>query len=132
MRARHLAEFIGTWQLEKEIRQADGAQAWFEGHASWDETGAYHEAGQLRLGDGTQIRAERRYVWKAPLRVCFDDGRFFHDVPPEGGLAHHHCAPDDYQVRYDFSAWPHWRAIWRVQGPRKDYKMVCRYGPIRQ
>ena len=36
----------------------------------------------------------------------------------------HLCAPDRYEVAYDFTAWPHWSATWTVEGPRKDYVMT--------
>lgn len=130
MTLRTLSDFTGQWQLEKEITQGDGAQARFQGTATWDGEGRYHETGLLRLETGAEMRAERRYLWRAPLAVYFEDGRFFHDVPPEGGEAYHHCAPDDYRVDYDFSDWPRWSARWRVTGPRKGYEMSCRYVPL--
>lgn len=127
---RVLSDFSGRWHLTKEIAHASGEAARFEGVAVWEETGAgfcCHEEGHLILNAGPPIRAERRYLWQAPLRVCFEDGRFFHDVPALGGAAHHHCAPDDYHVTYTFSDWPRWRAVWRVSGPRKAYRMTADY-----
>jgi hypothetical protein len=126
---RRLSDFLGQWRLEKDIRQADGGSARFEGTATWDADGLYQETGLLRLASGDQMRAERRYLWRAPLAVYFEDGRFFHEVPPEGGEAYHHCAPDDYRVHYDFSDWPRWIAVWQVAGPRKGYEMSCLYVP---
>ena len=130
MRDRCLSDFEGRWRLEKDIRQQHGGSASFEGEAVWDTGGRYSEQGQLTLEDGTRIRAERRYVWQVPLAVFFEDGRFFHDVPPCGGEAHHDCPPDQYRVAYDFGDWPRWQAVWRVTGPRKAYEMICRYSPL--
>ena len=127
---RCLDDFKGRWALSKTITHGDGTAARFEGHATWTpvETGlAYHENGQLLLPGAAPIRAERRYLWQEPLRVYFEDGRFFHDVPPNGGEALHHCAPDLYRVRYDFGDWPEWQATWHVTGPRKDYLMKMHF-----
>lgn len=127
---RCLADFAGAWRLEKHIRQDDGGEAWFEGQATWTPTGdglAYCEEGLLRMGQAAPVKAERRYLWTVPLRVSFADGRFFHDVPAYGGQALHDCPPDTYLVTYAFTKWPEWRALWRVTGPRKAYRMDCLY-----
>ena len=45
---------------------------------------AYHEAGDLRLGTGPVLRAERRYHWhfgEGRVTVRFEDGRAFHAFP---------------------------------------------------
>ena len=128
---RELGDFEGRWRLYKSItQQGGGAEARFEGMAVWSAVAAglaYHETGQLHLAGAAPIRAERRYLWCAPLRVCFEDGRFFHDVPAAGGSALHHCAPDLYRVRYNFDTWPDWTATWHVTGPRKDYRIEMRF-----
>lgn len=129
--SRSLSDFVGAWRLEKVIRQQDGMAGRFAGEAVWDAAGNYCEHGLLHFGDGPGFRAERRYIWRAPLAVYFEDGRFFHDVPPLGGTAHHDCAPDTYRVVYDFATWPNWRALWTVTGPRKSYEMICSYSPLR-
>lgn len=129
MTDRILQHFIGDWTLERRIHHDGGAQAGFQGHASWraQPGGAlYTERGSLEM-NGQAFDAERRYVWDDALRVFFDDGRFFHRVPPTGGTAAHWCDPDQYEVRYDFANWPDWEAVWRVRGPRKDYVMTTRY-----
>jgi hypothetical protein len=71
--------------------------------------------------------AERRYLWSADLSVWFEDGRFFHNVPPHGGPTAHWCDPDQYDGQYDFADWPAFRVTWRVRGPRKDYRMETLY-----
>lgn len=75
------------------------------------------------------MTASRVYLWKADLSVWFDDGRYFHTVPAQGGATDHWCDPDQYDVRYDFAEWPDFRVTWRVEGPRKSYTMVSDYTP---
>ncbi|WP_375257916.1 DUF6314 family protein [Citreimonas sp.] len=127
---RGLADFIGAWRLEREIRHADGSVARFSGRAEWRPEGdgaRCVETGTLTLPDGTAVQAGRNYLWDADLNVQFGDGRFFHAVPPAGGAAAHDCPPDRYEATYDFADWPRWRCTWRVRGPRKDYVMLGTY-----
>ena len=119
-----LTDFMGCWRVERAIRHADGTEAQFQGTATWtpDGTGAlYVENGRLSMAGGASFHAERRYVWDHDLKVYFEDGRFFHSVPIKGEQATHDCAPDTYRVDYDFDAWPTFRVVWHVTGPRKDY-----------
>ena len=127
---RQLSDFEGHWALRKEICHAKGKPAQFAGQAVWTPEGdglAYVETGKLTMADGAAFTAQRRYLWTPPLTVHFDDGRFFHQVPPGGGAALHDCPPDTYRVTYDFKDWPRWSALWQVTGPRKDYVMRCDY-----
>ncbi|WP_230794485.1 DUF6314 family protein [Salipiger marinus] len=124
-----LEVFLGEWRLDRDIRHGDGSSARFEGRAVWRRDGAgavCEEAGELILPQG-RFRAERRYLWGEDLVVRFEDGRYFHQVPPEGGHAAHWCDPDQYDVWYEFALWPVWTARWRVGGPRKEYEMLSRY-----
>ena len=73
------------------------------------------------------MAAKQTYLWDRGLAVSFADGRPFHVVPPAGGPVAHDCAPDRYEGAYDFSAWPRWRVIWDVTGPRKSYSMSTLY-----
>ncbi|MDU8913621.1 DUF6314 family protein [Aestuariicoccus sp. MJ-SS9] len=132
------AEFAGAWTLSRRIEDhRAGATARFEGTARLDpvEAGlAYSEEGQLQMPGQPPIRAERRYLWVkngAQVSVFFDDGRPFHSFIPGDDTpgAAHWCDPDQYDVAYDFSAWPHWTARWRVHGPRKDYTLTSHYAP---
>lgn len=128
--ARRLAEFEGLWQLERRVTDGSGRQARLSGEARWTREGealAYHEAGLLTMQDGPPIRAERRLTWRAGLQVFFEDGRFFHAVPPLGGRVSHWCDPDSYEGNYDFDAWPDFEVSWVVNGPRKDYHMHTIY-----
>ncbi len=131
---RSIADFEGIWTLEKEIEDRLGAPASFRGTAEVRRDASawrYEERGDMQLGSGETLAAERVYLWAEAadgIAVAFADGRPFHVMPFAGGAATHDCPPDLYQVRYDFSPWPDWTAIWVVRGPRKDYRMSARYG----
>ncbi len=127
---RCLRDFKGIWDLQRQIEHRDGTRARFEGQALWkaDDDGlCQQETGALRIGENPPIKAMRRYLWRPDLSVHFDDGRFFHKVPPLGGKAGHWCAPDQYDGSYDFSRWPDFEVTWQVTGPRKSYRMHSRY-----
>nr|WP_216366835.1 DUF6314 family protein [Halovulum dunhuangense] len=130
-------DFAGDWRLSRRIddRRA-GTAATFEGRAVFAPDGdglAYVETGTLHLPGQPPLEGSRRYQWRPGIHVHFEDGRFFHAIPPQDlrPEASHDCAPDLYHVSYDFSDWPVWRAEWRVQGPRKDYTLVSDYTPER-
>ncbi|PZQ51312.1 MAG: trigger factor [Rhodovulum sulfidophilum] len=131
-----LAAFEGLWTLTRRIEDVRaGATGHFEGRARFTAVPgglAYLEEGELVLGAARPMRASRRYFWREmgpEVEVDFSDGRFFHAFPvgAERPAATHYCAPDQYSVRYDFAAWPDWRAEWRAVGPRKDYAMISDY-----
>ncbi len=131
-----LEAFAGLWRITRRIedRLAGGegrltGTARFEPDPGGDGLVAIEE-GTLVLGGAPPMAATRRYLWReevpGAITVRFADGRFFHSFAPGAAApeARHDCAPDLYRVRYDFSAWPDWRAEWRVTGPRKDYTMT--------
>jgi len=131
-----LADFAGTWTIRREIRDfRAGSTLRFDGVAKFaGETAAlvYVETGRVHLPDGHVLAASRRYLWRAVaagIAVQFENGRPFHSFSLAGSraTATHHCDPDTYDVAYDFSQWPLWRATWRVSGPRKHYEMVSDY-----
>ncbi|WP_299963247.1 DUF6314 family protein [uncultured Roseobacter sp.] len=127
---RVLGDFSGDWLLTKSITHGDGTVAAFRGTARWRPTpeGAeYEETGWLKVGSGTALSARQTYRWTRALEIFFSDGRFFHRVPPGGGLARHLCDPDYYEATYDFTDWPGFSVVWRVTGPAKDYRMQCLY-----
>lgn len=131
-----LSDFEGVWTLTRRIEdRLAGAEAALDGQASFSPAGdglRYEEQGVLRHGDQPPLDARRSYFWReveGRIEVLFDDGRPFHQIAADKLMPDdlHHCAPDMYHVSYDFSKWPKWRAIWRVQGPRKDYRSVSDY-----
>ena len=128
-KARCLGDFAGLWRLDRWIDDDNGPPGRLTGWSRWApcDGGMWQvESGALEIG-GQSFRAERRYLWRDDLSVCFEDGRFFHKVPPLGGQTDHWCAPDRYEVRYDFLGWPDFQTTWSVRGPRKAYRMVSHY-----
>ena len=128
--ARRLEYFEGAWAFERRITHADGQEALVSGRAVWTRDGdglVCEETGEMRIAGAAPMQVARRYRWAEGLRVHFEDGRFFHAVPPEGGEASHWCDPDQYDGSYDFSRWPAFSVTWAVRGPRKDYRMVTTY-----
>lgn len=129
---RVLADFTGSWCVERTILHADGTEARFDGQSRWTPEGTalrYREEGALHLAGHAPIASSREDVWRADLTVWFADGRFFHAVPPLGGAVLHDCPPDLYRGWYDFAAWPRFTTRWQVNGPRKDYVMSTVYTP---
>ena len=130
-------DFAGRWRLDRAVTGTPGP-ARFCGLAEIVPDGAgavYREAGVLTLAGRQDFRAERAYLWRpapAGIAVLFDDGRPFHEIRLRARSAveaEHRCAADLYRVSYDFAAWPVWRAVWQVMGPRKDYRMVSVWQP---
>jgi len=101
----------------------------------------YREQGNLRLLNGTELQAEREYIFSksdAGFEVFFKEipPRLFHKVSLStraGGLsgdAAHLCSLDDYRSTYTFL--PDGKFVIRhvVSGPRKDYTMITTYSRI--
>lgn len=129
-----LADFEGSWQLCRQITDhRAGVTGRLQGDALFvpGQGGlVLTETGLLHYGDGAPLKAERRYIWREEaggIAVTFEDGRPFHWVSSDAPETHHECPPDLYHVRYEFSAWPEWSAVWQVCGPRKDYVMESHY-----
>ncbi|MGJ8622196.1 MAG: DUF6314 family protein [Yoonia sp.] len=135
-----IADFQGEWSIKRQIvDHLAGQDGTLVGQAVLTQTDPdqldYAEAGTLTLATGAQMTAVRRYLWtfgRDCVAVCFDDGRPFHSFVPDGHAAgtDHPCGADFYQVRYDFTRWPAWSAVWTVTGPRKDYVMTTHYARI--
>ena len=130
-------DFAGAWALDREIEDhLTKRPGRFTGTAwlSASETGLrYDESGHLSFARQPPLLATRAYLWNwqtdDTVAVRFDDGRPFHGFRPAGrseGIEHL-CGADRYEVTYDFTAWPAWTAVWRVQGPRKDYTMTSHW-----
>ena len=130
-------DFVGQWTLQRGIRdQLHGQHGTLAGQAVFTQTGAkqltYDETGTLVLESGAQLEATRQYKWRfAPdlVTVSFWDGGLFHQFVPSDHAAgtDHPCGDDFYTVRYNFTRWPEWTAVWTVTGPRKDYVSTSTY-----
>ena len=133
---RQLGDLARDWQLTRAISDhlAD-KEGQFTGTARFTpEPGglAYRETGTLIYGGQPPLTATRQYHWRAEgdqIVVLFADRTAFHSFCPNAPTARHFCAPDHYDVAYDFAEWPNWTARWQVRGPRKDYVSITRYRP---
>ena len=129
-RRRKLEDFEGSWILRRRIIGRDGPAGIFNGGAIWkaDMGGLlYTEVGLLQMTGKPPRRMERRYRWGADLSIFFEDGKFFHRVPPEGGGGKHWVGEELYSVQYRFDTWPVFESVWRVKGPISDYALISRY-----
>ena len=131
-----LEDFTGClWAISRQIIDyTEDAKLTFTGRCEILD-GWYHETGQMVLADGKILSSARRYRWKAcagGVDVHFDDGRFFHliDLSTVAPKATHFCDPDDYAVSYNFTQWPVWTTLWRVNGIRKNYEMHSSYSKL--
>jgi len=124
----NFADFQGEWAIAREITDyMSGNNAEVTGTCTFarDDEGALllREQGEMRLaGAGTVFETHRSYRWVETggrIDVYFEDGRFFHQFDPQDACAQadHDCAPDVYEVRYDFSQWPQWQAHYAVFAP---------------
>lgn len=129
-----LDDFAGLWTVERAIEDhLAGTTGSFRGTARFtpgQDGLEYEEEGALHLGGAGPFLARRAYLWREAgglVHVTHADGRPFHSFDPAAPEACHLCAPDRYEVRYVFADWPRWSAVWRVTGPRKDYRMQSSY-----
>ncbi len=131
-----LKDFEGAWAIDRRIDDFAACRigtmtgrAVFE-PAPWGLL--YTETGTLMIEGQAPMQASRSYRWstaRGRIALAFDDGGPFHDFDPTDPRAHatHLCGDDEYRVIYTFTRWPDWRAEWRVNGPRKDYRMSTNY-----
>jgi hypothetical protein len=134
-----LEDFEGRWRIARRIEDAwMGTTGLFEGVARFEPDGdglTYTEVGELRLPQEVPMTARRTFLWRednGAICVLYDDGRPFHKIAAGARVAQdwHDCAPDTYEVTYNFTQWPGWRMIWKVQGPRKDYVSISDFQPV--
>jgi len=135
-----LHSFAGTWSIARRIDDfAARRLATLDGTATLSPAPwglAYVETGTLHIEGQAPMAASRAYRWAlraGKIEVLFDDGRPFHVFDPSAdrSSATFHCGDDEYRVIYTFSRWPGWRSIWRVIGPRKDYRLETEYARAR-
>lgn len=136
-----LQDFAGRWAISRQITDHRARQtAQFTGHANLAQVDAglwlWNETGHMRYGTGPDMVATRRYYWRQAgpqIEVLFEDMRPFHHFGAgPHAAAQHWCAPDHYDVAYDFDRWPCWQACWQVQGPRKHYRIDSLHRPATQ
>jgi uncharacterized protein DUF6314 len=137
-----MAQLIGSWSFKRVIE----GQVTMQGAATFmplsDGSLAYREQGHLKLSNGTELQAERSYIFskgEQGFRVFFEEKppRLFHEISlsaSDGGAlsgsARHLCNLDDYQSSYTFLADGRFVVRHVVSGPRKDYTMTTAYTRI--
>ncbi len=134
-----LSNLIGRWSLDRTI-EGHGAMRGVATFMPSDANRlAYREQGNLRLINGTELQAERAYVYEARdagFNVYFSESplRLFHRISliqREGleyvGEADHPCGEDLYRSTYAFSPNGGFTIRHVVLGPRKNYTMVTTY-----
>lgn len=127
---------IGLWRLDRRVLDAiTDSTAIFTGEARLipeEEDLRYEEEGVLNLG-GLATRSSRVFLWRFPasglVEVQFENGQKFHEFDPSDPrpAAVHEAEPERYEVayRFDFENGA-WSSVWRVEGPRKNYRMENR------
>ena len=131
-----MARLQGDWRLRREVRHASGQVDKLLGICRFTRSGLrliQEERGTLETAQG-RFEATRRYVWAetdGELQVFFEDMRPFLSIPKAVPMpqATHFCDPDRYDVVFDFTLWPSWETVWRVEGPRKGYVMTSHFAP---
>lgn len=134
-----MTRLAGAWSFDRVIE----GQASMKGLATFTpldaERLAYREQGRLKLRNGTELEAEREYVFRHRDRgfdVLFKESppRLFHAIDlaaSDGGAlsgsAGHLCHLDHYQSTYTFCADGGLIIRHVVSGPRKDYTMTTIY-----
>ena len=130
----------GSWSFDRVIE----GQATMQGRATFTPLGegslAYREQGTLRLPNGTELQAEREYIFRtceSGFDVFFKEEppRLFHRISLHGaaelaGDASHLCNLDTYRSSYSFRPDGQFTIRHVVSGPRKDYTMTTVYTRI--
>ncbi|WP_426421131.1 DUF6314 family protein [Bradyrhizobium genosp. A] len=134
-----VTRLAGSWSFNRVIEGQGGMQGLATFTPLHAGSLAYREQGRLKLLNGTELEAEREYVFCNRDRgfdVLFKESppRLFHTIElaaSDGGAlsgsAGHLCNLDHYQSTYTFCG--HGGLIIRhvVSGPRKDYTLTTIY-----
>jgi hypothetical protein len=133
-----LERLLGEWRIEREI-PGQGSMSGIASFVVAGDSGVlYRESGEVRLHDGTRLRGEQCYFYKAitnGFAVYFhDSAELFERVTFLGGegeawvgRAEHLCKSDVYASRYVFYGDGTFEIRHAVRGPRKDYSIQTRY-----
>ena len=129
----------GSWSFNR-IIEGQGSMQGLATFTPLDpDSLAYREQGRLRLLTGTELEAEREYVFRQHGRgfdVFFKETplRLFHAIDLAAsdngvlsGSADHLCNLDHYQSTYTFGRDGGFVVRHVVSGPRKDYTTLTTY-----
>jgi hypothetical protein len=136
---RDLGAFLyGQWRLSRRIHDLRlGLRGRLEGRASVTAAATdlrLEESGRLVFGShGCDASQHYRIVLDdAGAQVFRADGSHFHDLDLSSGWAGilHRCGDDLYRGRYRVLDDDRYCVIWRVTGPRKNYRMATAYARL--
>jgi uncharacterized protein DUF6314 len=129
----------GRWSFDRTI-EGHGAMKGVATFTALDQGSLlYREQGNLKLAGGTELHAEREYIYRvrqdgfdvlfreSPPRLFHAISLAQHDGSEYFGNADHLCGPDTYRSTYTFLADGNFVIRHIVHGPRKDYTMVTTY-----
>lgn len=134
-----LSDFLGDWTINRRVRDdLSGLTYRFLGslNVSWQDESKQSDVEVVETGvitfEHSTLNANRRSRWRQhgeSIDVYYDTGLHFHDfhTREETCDVRHECGDDVYLGRYCFRNWPEWRLNWRVNGPKKGYRMVSVY-----
>lgn len=134
-----MTRLAGAWSFDRVIEAHGSVQGLAIFTPLDQERLAYRERGRLRLPNGTELEAEREYLFRKRERgfdVFFKEAppRHFHTIElaaSDGGVlsgsAGHLCDPDHYQSSYIFRGDGGFVIRHAVSGPRKAYTMITTY-----
>jgi hypothetical protein len=137
-----MTRLVGAWSFDRVI-EGQGSMKGLATFTPLDaENLAYREQGRLKLQNGTELDAEREYIFRKRDRGF---GVFFKETPPRlfhaielaasddgalNGSAGHLCNLDHYQSTYAFRRDGGFVVRHVVSGPRKDYTMITTYARV--
>lgn len=128
--AKRFKLFHGAWSVRRSIVDLrNGLRSSFEGAATITPD-RFEENGEM-LSGGARLKSARMYrlaYSDSGVSVRFADARDFVEIG-DGALQPllHHCGEDIYDGRLAFLTINRWVEIWRVSGPRKDYRSFATY-----
>jgi len=130
--------FSGRWIVSR----TSNNMPFFEGEAIFTQLGVnflhYFEEGKVIYPNGFETTSYQNYYFELKgnaFSVFFDESkmRLFHHIELKQngheyfGAASHLCINDLYDSSYNFIHEDNWSLHHKVQGPRKDYKLVTLY-----
>jgi hypothetical protein len=125
---------LGTWDVERDLLDADLGTGRFRGRATFARSGdglSWTETGQLTFAayDGPARRELRVVPAGEAWEVRFADGRPFHPLDLTAGACavEHPCGEDRYTGEYRLRGPDAFEVDWTVRGPRKDQRLAGRY-----
>ncbi|MDN3273753.1 DUF6314 family protein [Frankia sp. RB7] len=134
-----VTRLAGAWSFDRVI-EGQGSMKGLATFTPLDaECLAYREQGRLKLLNGTELEAEREYLFRKRDRgfeVFFKETppRLFHaielaasDDGALNGSGDHLCNLDHYRSTYTFLTDGGLVVRHAVSGPRKDYTMITAY-----